>query len=102
MKKFVLLVIAIALVVAGSASARSQATKVEIGATMAASEEVPAPKGDTVWAWQSPSGPSNTKAGASKRRVKSAKAVYSVSCCQRVRPAALTLLHISLCYRSIG
>lgn len=46
MKKFVLLVIAIALVVAGSASARSQATKVEIGATMAASEEVPAPKGD--------------------------------------------------------
>jgi len=45
-KKFVLLVIAIALVVAGSASARSQATKVEIGATMAASEEVPAPKGD--------------------------------------------------------
>jgi CHRD domain len=45
-KKFVLLVVAVALVVAGSASARSQATKVEIGATMAASEEVPAPKGD--------------------------------------------------------
>ncbi len=46
MKKFGLLGIAVALVVAGGASARSQATKVEIGATMAASDEVPAPKGD--------------------------------------------------------
>lgn len=46
MKKFVLLVVAIALVAAGAAHARSQATKIEIGATMAASEEVPAPKGD--------------------------------------------------------
>jgi CHRD domain len=45
-KKFVLLVTAVALVVAGAASARNQATKVEIGATMAASEEVPTPKGD--------------------------------------------------------
>jgi Cu/Zn superoxide dismutase len=45
-KKFVLLAMAIALVVAGAASARSQATKVQIAATMAASEEVPAPKGD--------------------------------------------------------
>ena len=46
MKKFLLLVVAVALAVAGSASARSQATKIEIGATMAASDEVPAPKGD--------------------------------------------------------
>jgi CHRD domain len=45
-KKFVLLGVAVALVVAGGAGARSQATKVEIGATMAASDEVPAPKGD--------------------------------------------------------
>jgi CHRD domain len=45
-KKLVLLVAAIALVVAGAASARSQATKIEIGATMVASDEVPAPKGD--------------------------------------------------------
>jgi hypothetical protein len=45
-KKFVLLVVAIALVAAGAANARRQATKIEIAATMAASEEVPAPKGD--------------------------------------------------------
>jgi hypothetical protein len=45
-KKLVLLVTAISLVVAGGASARSQATKVDIGAAMAASDEVPAPKGD--------------------------------------------------------
>jgi CHRD domain len=45
-KKLVLLVPAIALVVAGGASARTQSTKVDIGATMAASDEVPAPKGD--------------------------------------------------------
>jgi CHRD domain len=45
-KKLVLLVSALALVVAGGAGARSQATKVDIGATMAASDEVPAPKGD--------------------------------------------------------
>jgi CHRD domain len=45
-KKLALLVIAVALVVAGGASARSQATKVEIGAAMAAAAEVPAPKGD--------------------------------------------------------
>jgi CHRD domain len=45
-KKLVLLVTAVALVVAGGASARTQATKVDIGATMAASDEVPAPKGD--------------------------------------------------------
>lgn len=46
MKKMVLLVVAFALVVAGAASARTQATKVEIGAAMVASDEVPAPKGD--------------------------------------------------------
>ena len=46
MKKLVLLVSALALVVAGGAGARSQATKVDIGAAMAASDEVPAPKGD--------------------------------------------------------
>lgn len=46
MKKLVLLLIAATFVAAGSASARSQATKVEIGAAMTASEEVPAPKGD--------------------------------------------------------
>lgn len=46
MKKFVLLLVATALVVAGAASARTQATKIEIAATMAASDEVPAPKGD--------------------------------------------------------
>jgi hypothetical protein len=45
-KKFVLLGVAIALVVAGAAGARTQATKIEIGATMSASEEIPAPKGD--------------------------------------------------------
>jgi CHRD domain len=45
-KKLVLLLIAATFVAAGSASARSQATKVEIGAAMTASEEVPAPKGD--------------------------------------------------------
>jgi CHRD domain len=45
-KKFVLLGVAVALVVAGGAGAGSQAAKVEIGATMAASDEVPAPKGD--------------------------------------------------------
>jgi hypothetical protein len=45
-KKLVLVVIAVALVVAGGASARTNATKVEIGAAMAASTEVPAPKGD--------------------------------------------------------
>ena len=46
MKQIVLLASAIALVVTGAANARSQATKVEIGATMGASNEVPAPKGD--------------------------------------------------------
>ncbi len=46
MKKMVLLVVATALVVAGAASGRSQATKVEIGSAMVASDEVPAPKGD--------------------------------------------------------
>jgi len=34
------------LIVAGSAGARTEAVKVHIGATMVASEEVPAPKGD--------------------------------------------------------
>ena len=46
MKKFVLLSVAIALVVAGAASARSQATKIRIAATMVAAEETPTPKGD--------------------------------------------------------
>jgi len=45
-KKLVLLVTAVSLVVAGGANARSQATKVDIGASMVASDEVPAPKGD--------------------------------------------------------
>jgi CHRD domain len=45
-KNIVLLVVAIALVVAGAAGARTQATKVEIGTAMVASDEVPAPKGD--------------------------------------------------------
>jgi hypothetical protein len=45
-KKLVLLVIPVALVVAGGAAARTQAAKVEIGASMAAAQEVPAPKGD--------------------------------------------------------
>jgi len=45
-KKFVLLSVAIALVVAGAASARSQATKIRIAATMVAAEETPTPKGD--------------------------------------------------------
>ena len=37
---------AVALVVAGSAVARSQATKVQVAATMVASDETPTPKGD--------------------------------------------------------
>ena len=46
MKRLVLVAVAIALVAAGAAGARTEATKVRIAASMAAAEEVPTPKGD--------------------------------------------------------
>lgn len=46
MKGLVLLAAALFLVVAGAASARSQATKVQVGAALLSSQETPAPKGD--------------------------------------------------------
>ena len=50
MNKLVLLAVmlgaAVALAVAGSAVARSQATKVQVAATLVASDETPTPKGD--------------------------------------------------------
>ncbi len=50
MKKFVLLVIAggigVALAIAGAVGARSQATRIQVTATLTASEETPTPKGD--------------------------------------------------------
>ena len=50
MKKLLLVAgatgIALGLVSAGAAGARSQATRVQIGATMVAGEETPTPKGD--------------------------------------------------------
>jgi hypothetical protein len=45
-KGLVLLGAAVFLVVAGAASARSQATRVQVGAAMLASQETPTPKGD--------------------------------------------------------
>jgi Cu/Zn superoxide dismutase len=45
-KRFALLVAALALVVAGAAHARGQASKVQIAIALNASQEVPAPKGD--------------------------------------------------------
>ena len=45
-KGLVLFALSVALVVAGAASARSQATRIQIAATMSASEETPTPKGE--------------------------------------------------------
>jgi CHRD domain len=45
-KGLILFALSVALVVAGAASARSQATRIQIAATMSASDEIPTPKGD--------------------------------------------------------